>query len=64
VMVAALPLILGVQLLLSWLGFDVAAEPRHPVHALLWQKETSINVKDCGESTSGSPKQRTKISHV
>ncbi|HET9483353.1 MAG TPA: glycosyltransferase family 2 protein, partial [Xanthomonadales bacterium] len=31
VMLAALPIILGVQLVLSWLAFDVAAEPRHPV---------------------------------
>ncbi len=35
VMLSALPIILGAQLLLSWLNFDVAAEPRHPVHALL-----------------------------
>lgn len=35
VMLAALPLILGAQLLLSWLGFDVAAEPRQPVHPFL-----------------------------
>ncbi len=35
VMLAALPLILGVQLLLSWLGFDIESEPRHPVHTVL-----------------------------
>jgi hypothetical protein len=35
VMLAALPMILGSQFLLSWLNFDVAAEPRHPVHALM-----------------------------
>lgn len=35
VMVAALPLILGLQFLLSWLGFDIAAEPRYPIHGLL-----------------------------
>lgn len=35
VMLAALPLILGVQFLLSWLGFDVAAEPHQPVHVML-----------------------------
>lgn len=35
VMLAALPMILGTQFVLSWLNFDVAAEPRHPVHALL-----------------------------
>lgn len=38
VMLAALPLILGAQLMLSWLNFDVAAEPRHPVHPLLYDK--------------------------
>jgi glycosyltransferase involved in cell wall biosynthesis len=37
VMLAALPLILGTQLLLSWLNHDVAAEPRVPVHPLLAQ---------------------------
>lgn len=35
VMLAALPLIIGTQLLLSWLNFDVNGEPRQPVHALL-----------------------------
>jgi dolichol-phosphate mannosyltransferase len=35
VMLAALPIILGSQLLLSWLNYDVAAEPRHPIHGLL-----------------------------
>ena len=35
VMLAALPMIIGVQLLLSWLSFDVAAEPRQPVHPVL-----------------------------
>lgn len=39
VMLAALPLILGVQFVLSWLAFDVAAEPRVPVHGLLRQQE-------------------------
>jgi glycosyltransferase involved in cell wall biosynthesis len=37
VMLAALPLIIGSQLLLSWLNHDVAAEPRVPVHPLLAQ---------------------------
>lgn len=35
VMLAALPLILGMQLLLSWLNFDVSAEPRQPIHPML-----------------------------
>jgi len=35
VMLAALPVIIGVQMLISWLNFDVASEPRMPVHGLL-----------------------------
>lgn len=35
VMLAALPVIVGAQMLLSWLNFDVASEPRQPVHRLL-----------------------------
>jgi hypothetical protein len=38
VMLAALPLIVGVQFVLSWLAFDVAAEPRTPVQDLLRRK--------------------------
>lgn len=41
VMLAALPLILGTQFLLSWLGFDVAAEPRQPVHAMFCNRTLS-----------------------
>jgi len=41
VMLAALPLIIAVQLLLSWLNFDVAAEPRHPVHPVLRERESA-----------------------
>jgi len=39
VMLAALPMIIGVQLLLSWLSFDVAAEPRQPVHPMLQMQD-------------------------
>jgi glycosyltransferase involved in cell wall biosynthesis len=35
VMLAALPIILGFQLLLSWLNYDVASEPRNVLHPLL-----------------------------
>lgn len=35
VMLAALPIILGGQMLLSWLNFDVNAEPRMPIHPRL-----------------------------
>lgn len=46
VMLAALPIVLGVQLLLSWLHFDVAAEPRQPIHPLL----AGAQQKDAGTS--------------
>ncbi len=51
VMLAALPMILGTQFILSWLNFDVAAEPRHPVHALLG---------DCANLSADSPVLTTK----
>jgi glycosyltransferase involved in cell wall biosynthesis len=41
VMAAALPIILGMQMLLSWLNFDVASEPKVPVHRLLGAQHAS-----------------------
>ncbi len=38
VMLAALPIIVGVQMLLSWMNVDVAMEPRRPVHRLLGEQ--------------------------
>ncbi|RDS80989.1 glycosyltransferase family 2 protein [Dyella psychrodurans] len=35
VMLAALPLVVGIQFIVSWLNFDVAAEPSRPVHPFL-----------------------------
>ncbi|KQZ79455.1 glycosyl transferase family 2 [Rhodanobacter sp. Root561] len=35
VMAAALPLIIGTQLLLSWLNYDVSNQPTQPVHPML-----------------------------
>lgn len=35
VMLAALPIILGMQMLLSWLNFDVMSEPRQAIHRAL-----------------------------
>jgi len=35
VMAAALPLIIGVQLFLSWLNYDVANQPTQPIHPFL-----------------------------
>ncbi|HVK51733.1 MAG TPA: glycosyltransferase family 2 protein [Pseudoxanthomonas sp.] len=45
VMLAALPIIIGVQMLLSWLNFDVAAEPRLPVHGLIGDRQSSQSQK-------------------
>jgi dolichol-phosphate mannosyltransferase len=39
VMLAALPIILGLQLVLSWLNFDVSAEPRQAVHPMLGDRQ-------------------------
>lgn len=46
VMLAALPVILGMQMWLSWLNFDVASEPRHPVHPMLRDRQTPISQRD------------------
>lgn len=54
VMLAALPLIIGTQFLLSWLAFDVAAEPRFPVHALLAGHQVASTGRD-GSVTRASP---------
>ncbi|MDE3073339.1 MAG: glycosyltransferase family 2 protein [Pseudomonadota bacterium] len=35
VMAAALPLILGTQLLLSWLNYDISNQPTQPIHPLI-----------------------------
>jgi len=40
---AALPIIVGIQMLLSWLNFDIASEPRQPVHAMLLGNRTTSN---------------------
>lgn len=41
VMLAALAIIIGTQMLLSWMNFDVAMEPRHPVHRLLGEQHVA-----------------------
>lgn len=42
VMLAALPIILGLQLMLSFLGYDIAAVPQRPVYPLLAGKSDKI----------------------
>ncbi|GAB2583725.1 glycosyltransferase family 2 protein [Dyella jejuensis] len=36
VMLAGLPVMVGIQLLLAFLNFDIFATPRTPIHSLLW----------------------------
>lgn len=38
VMMAALPILMGVQLTLAFLAYDIAAVPRRPVHKALWSR--------------------------
>jgi len=35
IMLAALPVLLGIQLLLAFVGYDIASVPRHPIHRRL-----------------------------
>ncbi len=35
VMIAAMPILLGMQLILSFIGHDIASVPRHAIHRLL-----------------------------
>lgn len=42
VMLAALPIILGLQLLLSFLGYDIASVPQHPIHPLLSEHDKTV----------------------
>jgi dolichol-phosphate mannosyltransferase len=38
VMVAALPVLMGVQLILAFLAYDIAAVPRRPIHKTIWSR--------------------------
>jgi dolichol-phosphate mannosyltransferase len=40
VMVAALPVLMGAQLILAFLAYDIAAVPRRPIHKTLWSRTT------------------------
>jgi hypothetical protein len=35
VMIAAMPILVGMQLILSFIGHDIASVPRHSIHRLL-----------------------------
>jgi dolichol-phosphate mannosyltransferase len=46
VILAALPILLGVQLLLAFLSYDIMNQPRHPVHMrLAWRRRGSSLLK-------------------
>ncbi|MES2152310.1 MAG: glycosyltransferase family 2 protein [Pseudomonadota bacterium] len=38
VMVAALPVLMGVQLVLAFLAYDIASVPRRPIHKTIWSR--------------------------
>ena len=38
VMLAALPVLMGVQLVLAFLAYDIASVPRRPIHKTLWSR--------------------------
>lgn len=38
VMIAAMPILVGIQLILSFIGHDIASVPRHAIHGLLQSK--------------------------
>jgi glycosyltransferase involved in cell wall biosynthesis len=42
IMLAALPVLVGLQLLLAFLGFDMASVPKHPIHADLPEPEGNL----------------------
>jgi hypothetical protein len=39
-MVSALPIMIGIQLILNFLGQDIASTPEHPIHGKLAHKRT------------------------
>jgi hypothetical protein len=48
-MLAALPIILGTQLCLSWLNFDVASEPRQPISSHVVQSPGGGDCAACAQ---------------
>lgn len=49
VMLAALPVLVGVQLLLAFVGYDIASVPRRPIHPALARREQAVA---CDASTT------------
>jgi glycosyltransferase involved in cell wall biosynthesis len=70
VMLAALPVILGMQLLLSFLAFDIAASPKHALFPLLAPRRASLsrlaavmNVERCNPACNPGLKAVTTMQH-
>ncbi len=56
VMLATLPVILGVQLLLAFVSFDVARVPRRPVHpVLVAERSARARLAEPADRVSGAP---------
>ena len=50
VMLSALPIILGIQLLLAFVSYDVASSPTSAIHPLLGEPELGDAIEDSGEA--------------
>jgi dolichol-phosphate mannosyltransferase len=59
VMVAALPIIVGFQLLLAFLGYDIANVPRTAIHPRLAAESGGAEEKLTPASRSRAPRRRT-----
>ena len=59
VMLAALPVILGIQLLLSFFAFDVAAAPDHAIHPLLGRPRAVAAHRRGVDVTNAGPRDQT-----
>jgi hypothetical protein len=46
VMLAALPILMGVQLILAFLGYDIANVPRRPLHKLRRNAERKYTMRN------------------
>jgi hypothetical protein len=55
VMLAALPLVMGFQLLLSFLAFDISHVPRLPLHVRLSESASPALNENADAAPSGAP---------
>jgi len=50
VMLAALPILMGCQLILAFLGYDIASVPRRPIHKVLRARRNAVQEQENGAS--------------